>query len=57
MIHSIIDQLNKKRGCRTVEELEALQILRSFLAAGSVPKLAKQMKNKDGDLDEDKSDR
>ena len=55
LIHHILEKLQKKKGYRTAEEVEAITILRSFLATGVVPETAKAIHKDDRDRDGDSS--
>lgn len=56
MITDVIYQLKRKIGFRAAEELKTIHILQTFIATRSIPKIAKFRRNKDDDMDEDKSD-
>lgn len=55
IIIAICEQLQKKKGRRTSDEVEAMNILRAFIATGKVPEKVKSRRDKDNE-DKDRSD-
>lgn len=49
----VAEQLRKKEGIRTIEEIEMKSILQSFIATGAIPESIKYKMKKDKDQDGD----